>query len=62
MVGGSGPHQVDYRDIEGRPLKEVLVSRKCGEAVLRGADVSTTIQIGDICLLASFSAYVREKG
>ncbi|GAQ77725.1 hypothetical protein KFL_000030055 [Klebsormidium nitens] len=38
MVAG-WPHTVDYSDKDGLPLKEVLVSRKCGEAVLRGAEV-----------------------
>ena len=44
FVKGSGPHSVDYGcDEDGNvksPLKEVLVSRKCAEAVLRGAEVS----------------------
>eukprot|EP00850_Spirogloea_muscicola_P005372 SM000024S07834 [mRNA] locus=s24:880544:884052:+ [translate_table: standard] len=42
---GSGPHHVDYgaaavgasQPAAGGGLKEVVVSRKCGEAVLRGA-------------------------
>lgn len=33
---GSGPHVIDY----ARPPKEIIVSRKCAEAVLRGAQVS----------------------
>lgn len=41
FIKGSGPHTIDYgactRD---KPLKEVIVSRKCAEAVLRGAQVS----------------------
>ena len=32
---GSGPHVIDY----ARPPKELIVSRKCAEAVLRGAQV-----------------------
>lgn len=40
FVKGSGPHAIHYGDNEGRPLKEVIVSRKCAEAVLRGAQVS----------------------
>lgn len=32
---GSGPHVIDY----ARPPKEIIVSRKCAEAVLRGAQV-----------------------
>ncbi|KAM5580084.1 rRNA (cytosine-C(5))-methyltransferase NOP2C [Rosa sericea] len=43
FVKGSGPHSVDYGcDEDGNvkhPPKEVLVSRKCAEAVLRGAEV-----------------------
>ncbi|KOM46454.1 hypothetical protein LR48_Vigan07g015800 [Vigna angularis] len=36
FVWGSGPHRVDYGEA---PPKEVIVSRKCAEAVLRGAQV-----------------------
>lgn len=36
FVKGSGPHAIDYGP---PPLKEVIVSRKCAEAVLRGAQV-----------------------
>ncbi|KAL2316823.1 hypothetical protein Fmac_030699 [Flemingia macrophylla] len=36
FVWGSGPHRIDYGDA---PPKEVIVSRKCAEAVLRGAQV-----------------------
>ncbi|KAL3363631.1 hypothetical protein AABB24_012737 [Solanum stoloniferum] len=39
FVEGSGPHAIHYGDDEGKPLKEVIVSRKCAEAVLRGAQV-----------------------
>nr|XP_004305841.2 PREDICTED: putative methyltransferase NSUN6 [Fragaria vesca subsp. vesca] len=43
FVKGTGPHSVDYGcDEDGNvnpPLKEILVSRKCAEAVLRGAEV-----------------------
>lgn len=38
FVWGSGPHRIDYGVA---PPKEVIVSRKCAEAVLRGAQVST---------------------
>ncbi|KAF2620807.1 hypothetical protein F2Q68_00038409 [Brassica cretica] len=39
FVHGSGPHRIEYGyGLEGPP-KEVLVSRKCAEAVLRGAQV-----------------------
>ncbi|KAM3395047.1 rRNA (cytosine-C(5))-methyltransferase NOP2C isoform X1 [Capsicum galapagoense] len=39
FIKGSGPHAIHYGDNEGKPLKEVIVSRKCAEAVLRGAQV-----------------------
>ncbi|OAY85137.1 putative methyltransferase NSUN6 [Ananas comosus] len=38
LVRGSGPHILCY-DLTGEPMKEVIVSRKCAEAVLRGAQV-----------------------
>lgn len=39
FVRGSGPHVIDYGYTHDRPPKEVIVSRKCAEAVLRGAQV-----------------------
>ncbi|KAK6259421.1 hypothetical protein SCA6_013895, partial [Theobroma cacao] len=39
FVKGSGPHTIDYGYAPDKPPKEVLVSRKCAEAVLRGAQV-----------------------
>ncbi|XP_022898572.1 putative methyltransferase NSUN6 isoform X3 [Olea europaea var. sylvestris] len=39
FVKGSGPHTIDYGHIANKPPKEVVVSRKCAEAVLRGAQV-----------------------
>ncbi|KAJ0236059.1 PUA domain-containing protein [Hirschfeldia incana] len=39
FVHGSGPHRIEYGSGPERPPKEVLVSRKCAEAVLRGAQV-----------------------
>ncbi|KAK4278949.1 hypothetical protein QN277_016719 [Acacia crassicarpa] len=39
FVQGSGPHNINYDYAHDRPPKEVLVSRKCAEAVLRGAQV-----------------------
>eukprot|EP00798_Chlamydomonas_sp_ICE-L_P021806 gene21806-28827_t len=35
MLPGAGPHAVDYSQV----CKEVIISRKTGEAVLRGADI-----------------------
>ncbi|KAJ4878919.1 NOL1/NOP2/sun family protein [Raphanus sativus] len=39
FVRGSGPHRIEYGSGLESPPKEVLVSRKCAEAVLRGAQV-----------------------
>lgn len=39
FVRGSGPHVMQCGDVLVQPLKEVIVSRKCAEAVLRGAQV-----------------------
>lgn len=39
FVRGSGPHEVRYAHSHDQPVKEVIVSRKCGEAVLRGAQI-----------------------
>ncbi|CAN7139092.1 unnamed protein product [Brassica rapa subsp. narinosa] len=39
FVNGSGPHRIEYGSGLDNPPKEVLVSRKCAEAVLRGAQV-----------------------
>lgn len=39
FVKGTGPHMIDYGYVPGAPPKEVIVSRKCAEAVLRGAQV-----------------------
>ncbi|KAJ0491045.1 putative tyrosine--tRNA ligase [Helianthus annuus] len=37
FVKGSGPHDIQYHYQQDRPPNEVIVSRKCAEAVLRGA-------------------------
>lgn len=41
MVKGKGPCDINYEAVkgEGGLLKEIVVSRKCAEAVLRGAHV-----------------------
>ncbi|KAK1258749.1 hypothetical protein QJS04_geneDACA018667 [Acorus gramineus] len=39
FVEGSGPYMVDYADAPLGSQKEVIVSRKCAESVLRGAQV-----------------------
>ncbi|KAE9614838.1 hypothetical protein Lal_00036002 [Lupinus albus] len=40
FVWGSGPHNIDYDyQHDQSPPKEIIVSRKCAEAVLRGAQV-----------------------
>ncbi|XP_010919742.1 rRNA (cytosine-C(5))-methyltransferase NOP2C [Elaeis guineensis] len=56
FVKGSGPHMLQYDSQPGQPVKEVIVSRKCAEAVLRGAQVyvpgvlacSSHVEKGDI--------------
>ncbi|KAL5716327.1 rRNA (cytosine-C(5))-methyltransferase nop2c [Ranunculus cassubicifolius] len=55
FVEGSGPHVIEYGDAADNPPKEVIVSRKCAEAVLRGAQVfvpgvlacSGHVEVGD---------------
>ena len=44
MIKGKGPCQIDYEMVRGEDgvLKEIVVSRKCAEAVLRGAQVRIT--------------------
>ncbi|KAK4743380.1 hypothetical protein SAY87_001381 [Trapa incisa] len=39
LVRGSGPHDIGYGHNPEKPLKEAIVSRKCAESVLRGAQV-----------------------
>ena len=39
FVKGSGPHDIQYDYHQDTPPKEIIVSRKCAEAVLRGAQV-----------------------
>lgn len=39
LVQGSGPHKVNYEEEGMEKMKEVVVSRKCAEAVLRGAHI-----------------------
>ncbi|KAL6842443.1 hypothetical protein ACP4OV_027678 [Aristida adscensionis] len=39
FVRGSGPHVLHYDNQSEQPVKEVIVSRKCAESVLRGAQV-----------------------
>ncbi|KAI3437518.1 uncharacterized protein J3R85_005285 [Psidium guajava] len=39
FIRGSGPHDIDYGYAFNKSPKEVIVSRKCAEAVLRGAQV-----------------------
>ncbi|KAF9620389.1 hypothetical protein IFM89_011762 [Coptis chinensis] len=67
FVKGSGPHTITYGDAASTPPKEVLVSRKCAEAVLRGAQVfvpgvlacSAHVEIGD---RVSVSVAVEQPG
>lgn len=39
FVQGSGPHVLHYGSQPDQAVKEVVVSRKCAESVLRGAQV-----------------------
>ena len=39
FVQGSGPHVLNYNSQPDQSVKEVIVSRKCAESVLRGAQV-----------------------
>ncbi|KAF5791239.1 hypothetical protein HanRHA438_Chr09g0404151 [Helianthus annuus] len=39
FVKGYKPHDIQYHYQQDIPPKEVIVSRKCAEAVLRGAQV-----------------------
>ncbi|KAM7503031.1 hypothetical protein LguiB_001935 [Lonicera macranthoides] len=67
FVRGSGPHTIEYDYKEDRPLKEVIVSRKCAEAVLRGAQVyvpgvlacSAHVEKGDV---VAVSVAVEKRG
>ncbi|KAH7578440.1 hypothetical protein JRO89_XS01G0382200 [Xanthoceras sorbifolium] len=67
FVKGSGPHTIDYGYASERPPKEVIVSRKCAEAVLRGAQVfvpgvmacSAHVEKGD---LVAVSVAVEQPG
>ncbi|XP_058195404.1 rRNA (cytosine-C(5))-methyltransferase NOP2C isoform X2 [Rhododendron vialii] len=67
FVKGSGPHTVNYGYAQDRPPKEVIVSRKCAEAVLRGAQVyvpgvlacSAHVEKGDV---VAVSVAVEQPG
>ncbi|KAM7497704.1 hypothetical protein LguiA_022118 [Lonicera macranthoides] len=67
FVRGSGPHTIEYDYKEDRPLKEVIVSRKCAEAVLRGSQVyvpgvlacSAHVEKGDV---VAVSVAVEKRG
>ncbi|GMQ01674.1 hypothetical protein CsSME_00048231 [Camellia sinensis var. sinensis] len=45
FVKGLGPHNISYAHAQDKPPKEIIVSRKCAEAVLRG--VSAHVEKGD---------------
>ncbi|XP_052178476.1 rRNA (cytosine-C(5))-methyltransferase NOP2C [Diospyros lotus] len=67
LVKGSGPHTIKYDYSQYKPPKEVIVSRKCAEAVLRGAQVyvpgvlacSSHVEKGD---LVAVSVAVEQPG
>ncbi|KAL4575420.1 hypothetical protein LXL04_022263 [Taraxacum kok-saghyz] len=45
FVKGSGPHDIQYDYQQDTPPKEIIVSRKCAEAVLRGAQACDSFTI-----------------
>ncbi|KAK9284762.1 hypothetical protein L1049_023939 [Liquidambar formosana] len=67
FVRGSGPHTIEYGYACDKPPKEVIVSRKCAEAVLRGAQVfvpgvlacSAHVEKGDV---VAVSVAVEQPG
>nr|GMD32017.1 putative methyltransferase NSUN6 isoform X3 [Ipomoea batatas]GMD38557.1 putative methyltransferase NSUN6 isoform X3 [Ipomoea batatas] len=67
LRSGSGPHAIDYGYKEAKLPKEVIVSRKCAEAVLRGAQVfvpgvlacSAHVEKGDV---VAVSVAVEQPG
>lgn len=61
FVRGSGPHKFQYGDQSGQPIKEIIVSRKCAEAVLRGAQVGkdTTLLGTQFCIPSHKSLVLR---
>ncbi|KAI5084594.1 hypothetical protein GOP47_0000763 [Adiantum capillus-veneris] len=69
VVQGDGPHQIDYIGKHG-VFKEVVVSRKCAESVLRGANVfvpgvlacSGHVEQGDIVAVSVAVEHLDEKG
>ncbi|CAA7401996.1 unnamed protein product [Spirodela intermedia] len=70
FVKGSGPHVMQCRDFLVQPLKEVIVSRKCAEAVLRGAQVfvpgvlacSSHVEKGDVVAVSVAVEQPRPDG
>jgi hypothetical protein len=50
FVQGSGPHVLHYNNQPDQSVKEVIVSRKCAESVLRGAQVYSVYS----CMCAIF--------
>lgn len=67
LVNGSGPHTIEYGYAPDKPPKEIIVSRKCAEAVLRGAQVyvpgilacSAHVEKGDV---VAVSVAVEQPG
>lgn len=68
FVKGSGPYTIDYGYEPDKPPKEVIVSRKCAEAVLRGAQVrrfsafhllSQDFYVFHFCLFYRFFLFLR---
>ncbi|XP_021898401.1 putative methyltransferase NSUN6 isoform X2 [Carica papaya] len=67
FVKGSGPHVINHGCAPDKPPKEIIVSRKCAEAVLRGAQVyvpgvmacSAHVEKGDV---VAVSVAVEQAG
>ncbi|KAL4586391.1 hypothetical protein LXL04_011027 [Taraxacum kok-saghyz] len=71
FVKGSGPHDIQYDYHQDTPPKEIIVSRKCAEAVLRGAQVyvpgilacSAHVEKGDVVAVSvGVEQPIRDNG
>ncbi|KQJ96231.1 hypothetical protein BRADI_3g21700v3 [Brachypodium distachyon] len=71
FVRGSGPHVLHYNGQPGQSIKEIIVSRKCAESVLRGAQVyvpgvlacSSHVEKGDkVAVSVAIEQPVKDSG
>uniref|UniRef100_A0ACD5TGN8 Uncharacterized protein n=1 Tax=Avena sativa TaxID=4498 RepID=A0ACD5TGN8_AVESA len=71
FVRGSGPHVLHCAGQPGQPIKEIIVSRKCAESVLRGAQVyvpgvlacSSHVEKGDtVAVSVAIEQPVKDNG